>query len=289
MPSFQLHPITITVTLISFIIYPFFCGLGRGKGPRRSWKNRFSSGWNTTTRHQKLLFSLGMLSLFVANYWPVADIAKKDWLLARMLQQLLITLAAAPLLLMAIPKGSFVFFTRPRFVDFTLALLARPVPAILLFSAAAILAMTPALVAFEISSLVTEQLMQLILFLAALIVWTPILRLLPGVRQLSTAGRLAYLFVLSLLPNIPAIVLIFAKRSLYPSYLNSAMGVGAVADQELTGALAKLVSLAVFWGVALSVLLKADRNEEMGLDPDPITWDDVKRELDRNAKRFPHG
>ncbi len=285
--SFQPHLVTVAVTLISMLMYPFICALGSHAGGQRSIKNQLISGWALTTRRQKYLFLLGMLSLFAANFWPVADLAQHDLLLARMIQQLLITLSAAPLLLMALPKASVVTLTKPKFLDYLLRHLTRPVPSILIFTACSILAMAPIVVTFEMSSVIALQLVHLSLLLAALLVWIPILRMLPGIRQLSTGGRLAYLFVLSLLPNFPAIVLIFAERSLYPSYNHSTLGISAVADQQLTGAIAKVLSLAVFWGVAISVLLRADKDEEMGLDPDPITWDDIQRELDRNAKRFP--
>ncbi|TAN24979.1 MAG: hypothetical protein EPN30_05725 [Actinomycetota bacterium] len=245
------------------------------------------SGLAQTNHRQKRLFLLGMFSLFIANYWPVADLAQHELLLARMFQQLLITLSATPLLLMALPKTSIVLLTKPRFLDFPLKHLTRPVPSVLIFTTTTILAMTPAIAGFDMSSVAAQQLVHLSLLIAALLIWIPILRILPGMKQLSTVGRLAFLFVLSLLPNIPAIVLIFAKRPLYPTYSHSALGISAVADQQLTGAAAKVLSLAVFWGVAISVLLRADKDEALGLDPDPITWDDVQREFDREAKRSP--
>ena len=230
-----------------------------------------------------------MLALFLASYWPLDDIAQHYLLLARMTQQLLITLAAAPMLIMSLPRTSVVALTKPRFFDYVLARLTRPVPAVIIFTTTAVLAMTPTLVKFELGSSWNQFLVHLALLTAGVIAWIPILRVLPGVWQLSTAGRLAYLFALSLLPNVPALVLIFARRPLYPSYVHTSMGLSAVADQQLTGALAKIASLAVFWGVAISILLKADRDEELGLDPDPVTWDDVQREFDRSSRRLPKG
>ena len=287
--SFQLHPITVAAMFLSLVAYPLLCSAGANNQRCLSLAGRFESGLKHSTSREKRFFFFGLLALFIANYWPLADMAEHDLLLARMLQQLIITLAAAPFLLQAIPKSSIVALTKPRLLDLFLTYLTRPLSAIVIFTATAVLAMTPALVAFEMSSVWRDQLMHLALLAAALLAWMPILRVLPGVQQLSTPGRLAYLFVLSLLPNIPAIVLIFARRVLYSSYSHAALGLNPVSDQQLTGALAKIASLAVFWGVAIAILLRADRDEELGLDPDPITWDDVKRELDRSAKRFPQG
>ncbi len=287
--SFQLHPLTIVVTCVAILAYPLICAVDDRAVKHQSLRDRITYGVRQSSAKQMLLFIMGILALFIANYWPLADMSQHYLLLARMLQQLLVTLAAAPLLLYSIPRSSIVVITRPRLLDATLTQLTRPVPAIIIFSATTIIAMTPLLVAFEMSSIWAQQLVHAWLLASAVLAWTPIMKILPGVRQLSTAGRLAYLFVLSLLPNIPAFVLLFAKRPLYLGYAHSELGISQIADQELTGAMAKVISLAVFWGVAISILLRADRDEELGLDPDPITWDDVQRELDRNAKRFPQG
>lgn len=134
-----------------------------------------------------------------------------------------------------------------------------------------------------------ESLIQLWLFTAGLIAWIPLLKIMPGIKQLTTPGLLALSFVYSLVPSVPAIILIFAKRSFYSVYSSGAFGISAVGDQELTGAIGKIVSLAVFWGFAIAVLLRANRDEELGLDSDPITWDDVQRELDRTSKRHHQG
>ncbi len=247
----------------------------------------YRSGLKSSSVRQKRLFLLGWLSLVIANYWPVADAAQHDLLLARLMQQMLVTLAASPLILLSLPRASIAALTRPHLVDTMLVRLTRPVPAALIFTATAIFAMTPAMVDLEVKSVWYEQAVQLTLLAASSVGWLPILRLVPGVKQLSTAARLAYLFALSLLPSVPAIVLIFAKRPLYPSYIHSSLGLSSVADQQLTGALAKIGTLGIFWGVAIAILLKADKDEALGLDPDPMTLDDVQREFDRSATQPP--
>lgn len=284
--SFAPHPLAIAAILVSILLYPVVSSVD---GTRRPFGERFGYGWRQTSPKLRKAFFFAMLSLLVANYWPVADLARNDLLLARLFQQLLITLSAAPLLLLSIPRRSIVVLTRPKIIDHLLRRFTRPAPAIVIFTAVVILAMTPAGVVFENSSVLAEQVAHLALLVAGVLAWIPILRIMPGIRQLTTVGRLGYLFVLSLLPNVPAIVLIFARRPLYSVYSHSSLGIGAVADQQLTGAAAKIISLAVFWGVAIYLLLKADRDEGKGLDPDPITWDDVQRELDRSADRNPRG
>lgn len=284
---FHLHPFTIVSIVIAWLIYPLLCSIGDSQNGHSSLNVRFKRGRSRPSSKQRRFFHLGLASLFVANFWPLSDLAQHYLLLARITQQMLITLCAVPLFLLSIPKVSIVALTRPRYIDLALATLTRPIPAVLLFSVGTFTALTPAAVRFEASGVLNQQLIQAFLFIISTLVWMPILRILPGVRQLSTAGRLAFVFVLSLVPSVPSIILIFAKRALYPTYIHSALGIGPVGDQELSGALAKIISLAVFWGIAVAILLKTNKDEELGLDPDPITWDDVQRELDRSSKRYP--
>ncbi|MGH9208374.1 MAG: hypothetical protein ACRD1G_17770, partial [Acidimicrobiales bacterium] len=63
------------------------------------------------------------------------------------------------------------------------------------------------------------------------------------------------------------------------------LGLAPLTDQRLAGALAKLVGIAVLWGAAAAILVRAQRAEEAGMDPDPLGWDDVERELRRLDRR----
>lgn len=291
--SFQLHPITLVACLCAILLYRHICGSAINHENDSDLKtlliddvqNKRPNKLFNATSKQVRFFAGGLSALFIANFWPLAEIAQHDLLIGRMVQQLLISLAASPLLLKSLPRQAIVRLTKPRYFDLMLVTLTRPLPSVIIFSIVAISAISPPLVRFEAQGTPNDIVIQLAVFLASLLVWTPLLKILPGVRQLSTAGRLAYVFVLSLVPSIPAVVLIFAKRSLYSTYSNGAFGISAVGDQELTGALAKIASLAVFWSIAIIILLRADRDEEFGIDPDPITWDDVKRELDRSSKK----
>ena len=290
--SFNPHPITLAFCLVAIFGYRYVCSINPNPDSQVSSEGTtspFSSKRMRCTSRQKWFFAFGLGAVFLANYWPLAEVARHDLLLGRMTQQLLITLAAPPLLLMSLPKVAVVHLTRPRFLDFALTTLTRPLPSIIIFSIATVSAISPPLVRFEAAGSANDLIVQVMLFIASVLVWIPVLRILPGIRHLSTAGRLAYVFVLSLVPSIPAIVLIFARRSLYSTYSHGAFGISAVGDQELTGALAKIASLAVFWGIAIVILLRADRDEELGIDPEPLTWDDVQRELDRSSKKNPPG
>ncbi|MGH9103512.1 MAG: cytochrome c oxidase assembly protein [Acidimicrobiales bacterium] len=238
-------------------------------------------------RRQLASFAGGWLCLFVATTWPLADLAR-DWSLsAHMIVQLLLVLGAPPLLLLGLPRWLLSVITRPAPLDAVLRALTTPWVATLVFCGSVVASLLPVVIAAEASSGAVQGAVDVGLVVAGLIMWLPALRLMPGVRHLSTAGRVAYLFVQSLLPNFPALVFIFAQHSLYTVYTRHAgvLGIGVLADQQIAGALAKVVGIAVLWGVAAVIWVRAERAESAGQDPDPLTWEDVERELRRVERR----
>ncbi len=248
-------------------------------------KNRLF--WAASSTREKFYFTLGALTLYFANSWPLADLADKYSILAHLMQHLYIALIAVPLMLVGTPRWVFGRLTKPRFLDWTLSKVTRSFVATVIFSFTMVSTMLPPIVSAETSSWLFHDFVHLWIGLAAAIMWIPALKLLPGTRQLTTAGRIAYLFTQSLLPNVPAIVLVFSRHSFYPMYAKTAaaIGISAVADQQLAGAVGKIFSLLVFWGAAVGILLRANRDEELGVDPDLITWDDVEREFERTSKK----
>jgi cytochrome c oxidase assembly factor CtaG len=121
--------------------------------------------------------------------------------------------------------------------------------------------------------------------------WIPATRLVPGTRPLSVAARIGYLFAQSVLFNFPALILIFAAHPIYPVYaahVHAALGIGARADQQLAGAIGKVVGVGVLIAAVAIILNLGWRAEEAGQDPDPLLWDDVEREL-RRLERHSEG
>src|SRR4051794_27633956 len=59
-----------------------------------------------TTRHVRRLFLWGMAVLFFGSVWPLHDLAEHVWYTAHMVQHLLFTLVAAPLLTPG-PRGGW--------------------------------------------------------------------------------------------------------------------------------------------------------------------------------------
>jgi putative membrane protein len=250
-------------------------------GPEHCWPAAPAS------RRQRLSFLAGLVALAVALTWPLADLAANWSLLAHMLQLVVLTLVAPPLLLLGIPRWLVDVVTRPAAIDWTLRTLTRPLTATIVFNAAVITSLLPPVVAAGGSNPAVAGAVNFCLVCAGLVMWIPALRALPGPNQLSTPGRMAYLFAQSLLPNFPALIFIFASHPIYPELTAHAhvFGISALADQQLAGAAAKVTGISVLWGTAAAILVRAQRAEEEGRDPDPLKWDDVDRELRRLERR----
>jgi cytochrome c oxidase assembly factor CtaG len=223
-------------------------------------------------------FALGLFLLYSFLDWPVADLAARS-LLVHLAQQTVLLLAVPPLLLL----GSRAWTARLRLPG-----ALRPVPspagATLVFNAVVMGSFLPAVMNGVVRNGAAAAGMDLLLLLAGLVMWVPALQIGPAAgRPLSHPGRAAYLIIQSVLPSFASLIFIFARHPVYEVFRDSARSVGLspLADQQLAGALAKVVGLAVLLGAAGAILLRGDDASEDELPPGTLTWADVERELRR--------
>jgi cytochrome c oxidase assembly factor CtaG len=101
----------------------------------------------------------------------------------------------------------------------------------------------------------------------------------------------AYLFVQSVVPGFPSVIYVFAHHPLYPAFAHAhvAIGLSAVADQQVAGVVAKVATLPVLWTVAYVALTRAAREDAMGSDTAVLTWAEVERQLQRAERREKRG
>lgn len=240
------------------------------------------------SRGQQLAFAGGLLALVLALGWPLSDLGRSTAFLVHMTQVGLLTMVAPPLLLLGVPRWLAEVATRPPAVDGALRRLTHPAVATVTFNAMLVVALLPPVVDAQARSAAVDSVIHLGLVLAGLVMWMPALRV-PGARMLSTAGRIGYLCVQAILPSFPALIFIFASHPLYPAFAHSPeiFGMSVVADQQVAGAIAKLLALGALGVAIAAILVKTERAESAGTDPDTLTWDDVEREL-RRLERRPH-
>jgi putative membrane protein len=237
------------------------------------------------TRRQLGWLAGALGTLLVALTWPVSDLAAHWSLTALLVQRLLLTLAVAPMLLLAMPTHLLAAITRPAPIDRTLDWVTRPAVAIVVFTVIVVGTLFTPAVSASAASAPVRGLIDALLLVGGMILWAPVLGHIPGAHHPAAVGLAAYLFVQSILPSFPAVIFVFARHPLYPAFADShrAIGLSALNDQQLAGVVAKVATLPVLWIVAWITLTRAERARTDGGDEDTrtLTWAEVERHLER--------
>lgn len=232
------------------------------------------------TRRQAVLFLLGVGALFAGAGTPLHDLGEEYLLSAHMLQHLLFTMVAPPLLIAGTPDWLWRWLLRPRHVMAAARLLTRPVVAFSIFNALLVLTHLPPTVDLALHLGVFHFFVHAMLVASALLMWWPVLSPLPELPRLSYPLQIAYLFLQSLLPAVIASFVTFANHPVYSFYEHAPRlwSISPVEDQQIAGGLMKLLGSLILWsfmGYAFFQWYERERAEE--LEP---RWDEVEQELD---------
>lgn len=218
--------------------------------------------------------------------WPLADLAAHWSLLALVVQRLLLMLVVAPLVLTATPERLLERLTRPAVVDRTVETVTHPAAAVAAVSVLSVVTLLPGAVAAQASSPAARGALDAVMVVTGFILWAPVLRVLPGTARPSPVGTAVYLVVQSLVPTFLAVVYVFARHPFYTVYADAhgAIGLSPVGDQEVAGIVGKMGTLPVLWTVAYREVTRGRRAHDAGVDPNPLRWADVERNLQRAAR-----
>jgi cytochrome c oxidase assembly factor CtaG len=147
--------------------------------------------------------------------------------------------------------------------------------------------LTTGAVSLAVNDVVARVGIQLLVLASGFVLWAPVLSELPGATRLSALGRGGYLIVQSIVPSFLSIVWIFARRPLDAAYSHQGkvLALSPVLDQQLSGFLAKLSTIAVLWTVAFIIMGRAQVLSGSEDDDEPLLWTDVEREIERADRR----
>lgn len=220
------------------------------------------------------LFSTGMFVLLFASTWPMHDLAEERLYSAHMLQHMLYTLVAPPMLIAGIPTWMWRGFLRIRPLAAVFRFLVRPLVALVLFNAVLLFTHWPAVVEASVGSEWTHFSLHVLIVGSAVVMWWPVMSPLPELPALSPPGQMLYLFFQSLAPTIPASFLTFGHSPLYPVYATfpRLWGIGVLDDQLVAGLLMKLVGGLILWGFIVSIWFRwYARDSREGFDTVRLT------------------
>ena len=230
-------------------------------------------------RSQVVLFSLGVLSIYVAAGSPLHDLAENYLATAHMIQHVLLTLVAAPLLLAGIPGRLWQALLRTPGLMPIAKPLTQPVVAFALFNAALLLIHLPPTIDLQLREHFFHLLMHAVLVGTALLMWWPVLSPIPELPRLNPPMQMAYLFLQSLLPAVMASFITFSNTVVYDFYADAPRiwHMTAIDDQQVAGGSMKLMGTLILWSYMTVVFFRWYFQEERA--ENELHRDDVKAEL----------
>jgi len=236
-------------------------------------------GRPAVTRFQVVSWCLGAAAVWLAADWPVHDVAEHSMYSVHMVQHLLFSMVATPLLLLGTPAWLARWVLRPPSRVFRVVRrLARFLPALIVFNVVLVLTHWPLLVDASLRSGVLHFSVHALLFLASLIVWLPVVSPLPEIPRLAPPTRAAFLFLQSVVPTVPASFLTFGSAPLYKFYvgLPTLWGVTNLEDQQIAGLMMKIGAGLLLWMLIAVVFFRWAADEDSHNHPQR-----VRRELER--------
>ncbi|MBM3671295.1 MAG: cytochrome c oxidase assembly protein [Actinobacteria bacterium] len=242
------------------------------------------AGESPVTRLQVVCFGLGVAALWVAADWPVHDVAEGSTYSVHMVQHLLISMVATPLLLLGTPGWLARWMLRPPGPLFRATRsLSRFLPALIIFNLVLVLTHWPVLVNESIASHPLHFAVHVLIFVSSLVVWMPVLSPLPEIPRLAPPTRAVFLFLQSIVPTIPASFLTFGQTPLYRVYegLPHIWGLSTLEDQQTAGLIMKLGAGSLLWLLIAVIFFKWAADEDRRNEPRQI-----RRELERELEQM---
>jgi putative membrane protein len=215
-----------------------------------------------------LLFTSGMGLLLLASDWPMHDLSEGYLYSMHMLQHLVYTLVAAPLVVAGIPAWMWRELLRPRAIGAAFGFLTRPVVALVVFNGLLLFTHWPEVVEASVGSEWIHFGLHVLIFGSAIVMWWPVLSPLPERPALTPPAQMLYLFLQSLAPTIPASFLTFGHTLLYPVYATfpRIWGLSALDDQLVAGLLMKIAGGLILWGFIAVIFFNWHAREREGWD-----------------------
>jgi len=245
-----------------------------------AWGPRYAPGRRPATRRQKAWFFGGVLALWVAADYPIHGLSEVLFSV-HMVQHLLLSLVAAPMMILGTPGWLWRRLLSPRPVRVVWGAITKPLPALLLFNFWVLLYHWPALVDASVGNDLIHFFTHVGWVLGGLVMWWPVLSPLPELPHLSYPGRMAYLFGQSILPTIPASFMTLGETVLYDSYRTATMpwGLEPFVDQQMAGLVMKIGGGFLLWGIITVLFFRWASLHDSG-GPDHLYWRDLEPELE---------
>ena len=209
------------------------------------------------TTKQRNAFITAIFLLWMGSDWPVHDIAEEYLYSAHMFQHMVLSYFMPPLVLLAIPKWMFDAVFGSGKTRAIINWLAKPVIAGVMFNVVVMITHIPALVNQSVTNGLLHYSLHILLVTTALLVWLPICG--PDLQlHLQSGGKMIYLFLMSVVPTVPAAWLTFAEGAVYKHYdiAVRVWGLSVTTDQQVAGAIMKTGGAVFLWSIVVFLFFK---------------------------------
>jgi putative membrane protein len=252
-----LHP-AARIALTEFTVHPStvigLAGLGALYHWRAGQRPADRAEASPTTGQRASFYSALALIFLSLNGW-LHDLSDSYLFSAHMVQHLVLTLVAPPLLVMGTPG----WMLRPALRWPVVGPLARwitaPTRCFAIFNVVLVVWHLPPMYELAMRHHSVHIVQHLCFMTAAVLMWWPVLSPLPELPRLSYPGQMLYLFLLSIPMSIVAVCIGYAGNLLYPSYASAARiwGITPMQDQMI-GALIMWIPGGLFFFAIISVV-----------------------------------
>lgn len=222
----------------------------------------------TVPQWKPLAFAAGVFLVFVALGSPL-DVGAGKLFSLHMLQHVLLTTWAPPLLLLGLPADVIRLYLRSDVVLKVVTFLTQPLLGASIFIANMWFWHFPAIYQLAVEFELIHYSMHLSFLGSGLMFWWSIIRPVPELHPVSTAWRFFYVFFTGFPMMVLALILIATPSVLYDYYAEQprVWGISVIADQQLGGAimgsLGELTMLIPFTVLFVRMMNEGDEAEEI--------------------------
>lgn len=276
-PAYEPHP--DVWLLVGMLAAGYWIAVAR-VGPRL-----VTPGSAVVTPLQVTCFSSGLVALLVASDWPVHDLGENYLFSVHMVQHLVYSIVAAPLLLLGTPTWMARALLRPPALLRTVRWWSRFFAATVLFNAVVVFTHIPAVVDAALNNGLVHFGIHALILVSSLVVWMPLASPLPEVPRFQPLVQMLFLFLQAVVPTIPASFLTFGDRPLYRFYEDVPRlydGVSVLEDMRIAGLIMKIAAGIILWVIIAIVFFRWYNAEEVGTSSRR-----VPRVLDRELMELP--
>jgi len=209
-------------------------------------------------------FTAGVMVIFVALLSPIHELGDSFLFSAHMVQHVLLTLVAPPLLILGTPEWLIRPFLRPNWV-FRLAKLAtKPAFAFMAFTLVFSVWHIPSLYNISVTNHGIHIGEHLLFMGTAALMWWPIVSPMPELPRLSAPLQILYLSLLSVAQIVLFAPITFSSEPLYQWYVDAPRiwDLSPLADQQMGGIIMKMGGGAIFLVVIIVAFMRWSSQEE---------------------------